>query len=170
MAREKKRAGTTASSLGKSSSKPLRWSTLIAAVLSVTVLLYMYLLYEYYGNGKQPAPRAAPDSPAASHVHEREGKSHLQQTQQETQQDRQEELARVKQSQRTLRFQVCNGFGNQRLAVMYAAIIAKNTGRALVLPHLIREGTQRSFAENSGHGEDSLVHFGMVYDVDAFKR
>lgn len=73
------------------------------------------------------------------------------------------------QQRRTLRFRVCNGFGNQRLAVMYAAILAKGTGRALVLPQLISEGTQRSFADNNG-SEGGVVDFGAVYDVGNFKR
>jgi len=77
--------------------------------------------------------------------------------------------ALVQQQKRTLRFIVCNGFGNQRLAILYAAILAKETNRALVLPQLIGEGTQRSFGENRG-SEGGFVDFGAVYDVDTFKR
>jgi len=37
----------------------------------------------------------------------------------------------------SLSFQVCNGFANQRLSIVYAAIIAKETGRSLCLPKLL---------------------------------
>lgn len=43
---------------------------------------------------------------------------------------------------RTLHFDVCNGFANQRLAIVYGAITAKRLGRTAVLPTLILDGTQ----------------------------
>lgn len=69
--------------------------------------------------------------------------------------------------ERSLRFQVCNGFANQRLAIMYAALIAKKTDRTLVLPQLIGTGTQLGEA-SSQETEENSVPFESVYDVDTF--
>ena len=54
----------------------------------------------------------------------------------------------------TLRFKVCNGFANQRLAVMYGVLLAVKTGRSPVVPVLIGEGTQSTTQEvsSAGHG------------------
>jgi hypothetical protein len=43
---------------------------------------------------------------------------------------------------RTLRFEVCNGFANQRLSLVYGIIIARELDRAAVLPNFIRNGSQ----------------------------
>ncbi|GBF98874.1 hypothetical protein Rsub_11478 [Raphidocelis subcapitata] len=45
---------------------------------------------------------------------------------------------------RTLSFEVCNGFANQRLALIYGLVIAKQLGRAAELPALLLDGTQTS--------------------------
>lgn len=47
----------------------------------------------------------------------------------------------------TLRFKVCNGFANQRLAVVYGMLVAAKTGRSPVVPVLIGEGTQNTTQE-----------------------
>jgi hypothetical protein len=58
---------------------------------------------------------------------------------------------------RTLRFQVCNGFANQRLSIVYGALLARRTGRALVLPHLIAAGSQASDEQvHEGNSTGSL--------------
>ncbi len=41
---------------------------------------------------------------------------------------------------------MCNGFTNQRLAIVYGALLARRTSRAIVLPDLIDNGLQRSDA------------------------
>lgn len=45
---------------------------------------------------------------------------------------------------RTLRFEVCNGFANQRLALVYGILLAHLLGRAAVLPSVLTNGTQAS--------------------------
>jgi len=72
-------------------------------------------------------------------------------------------------SPKPLAVQVCNGFGNQRLAIVYAALLAKDTSRSLVLPQLIGSGTQHSFSENPGK-EGELLDFGAVYNVGTFQK
>jgi hypothetical protein len=52
---------------------------------------------------------------------------------------------------RFLSFQVCNGFANQRLSIMYAAIIAKETGRSLNLP-TVTEGKSWGLFEKKWRG------------------
>jgi hypothetical protein len=47
---------------------------------------------------------------------------------------------------RTLRFDVCNGFANQRLSLLYAVLYTVRLQRALVLPVLVENGLQRSDA------------------------
>lgn len=69
--------------------------------------------------------------------------------------------------ERTLRFRVCNGFANQRLAILYAALIAKKTSRTLVLPALVGLGTQlddNTVLEN----QENSVSFESMYDADTF--
>ena len=149
--------------LSRTATPRLRWSTLITACLSILMLVYLGAVCWFAVARSRSADTPETKTPPNAQQHKQqqhdvslvdEAHTHA-------------ELAT--QQQRTLRFQVCNGFGNQRLAVMYAAILAKGTGRALVLPQLISEGTQRSFADN--HGSDSnVVDFGAVYDVGTFKR
>ena len=43
---------------------------------------------------------------------------------------------------KTLAFQTCNGFANQRLALLYGFVLAKVSDRAVFLPDLVADGTQ----------------------------
>jgi hypothetical protein len=43
---------------------------------------------------------------------------------------------------RTLSFSVCNGFANQRVAILSALALALEMQRAIVLPKLLLDGTQ----------------------------
>jgi hypothetical protein len=70
--------------------------------------------------------------------------------------------------QRTLRFQVCNGFANQRLAVLYGVLIAHNTRRAVVLPSLIRSGLQKTTTQVTAT-ESNTVSFESMYNSARFK-
>ncbi len=58
---------------------------------------------------------------------------------------------------RTLRFLVCNGFANQRLSIVYGAILARKTARALVLPRLIASGSQSGDAQIHASNDSGLV-------------
>jgi len=71
-------------------------------------------------------------------------------------------------SSRFLSFQVCNGFANQRLSIIYAAIIAKETNRSLHLPRLLLDGTQEDTSKETNSLNSKSTHFGTFYDVDAF--
>ncbi|KAG2499755.1 hypothetical protein HYH03_002687 [Edaphochlamys debaryana] len=70
---------------------------------------------------------------------------------------------------RTLRFSVCNGFANQRIAVLYGSVLAQRLGRSLVLPVLIDNGLQRSDA-NVNSNEHNQVPFADLYDQAHFIR
>lgn len=45
---------------------------------------------------------------------------------------------------RTLRFHVCNGFANQRISIVYGALLSVRLGRTAVVPTLIDNGLQRT--------------------------
>ncbi|KAI7840394.1 hypothetical protein COHA_005895 [Chlorella ohadii] len=47
---------------------------------------------------------------------------------------------------------VCNGFANQRIAILSGVVLAAELNRTLVLPHLLLDGTQRS---NEAVNEDT---------------
>ncbi|KAG2449205.1 hypothetical protein HYH02_005952 [Chlamydomonas schloesseri] len=68
---------------------------------------------------------------------------------------------------RTLRFGVCNGYANQRLAVLYGMLLARRLSRSAVLPVLIDNGLQRSDANVLASG-DNQVPFSQMYDEQAF--
>lgn len=69
---------------------------------------------------------------------------------------------------RTLHFDVCNGFANQRLAVVYGAIAAKRLARAVVLPTLILDGTQSTDAPVlAGDVGAAPIAFEDFYDAPA---
>ncbi|KAG2483042.1 hypothetical protein HYH03_018071 [Edaphochlamys debaryana] len=68
---------------------------------------------------------------------------------------------------RTLRFAVCNGFANQRLSVVYAALLAYRLGRSLVLPDLIDMGLQREDVTVLA-SDTNRVAFADMYDVGTF--
>ncbi|KAI8467661.1 MAG: hypothetical protein J3K34DRAFT_523549 [Monoraphidium minutum] len=73
----------------------------------------------------------------------------------------------------TLHFEVCNGFANQRLSIMYGLVIAKALGRAAVLPALLLDGTQMtaaaaSLAAAAAAGGGGIAAFEDFYDLDEF--
>jgi len=69
---------------------------------------------------------------------------------------------------RTLHFDVCNGFANQRLALVYGLVAAKRLGRAAVLPNLILDGTQSTDAPILATDPGAAVaRFESVYDAEA---
>ncbi|KAG2436256.1 hypothetical protein HXX76_006567 [Chlamydomonas incerta] len=68
---------------------------------------------------------------------------------------------------RTLRFGVCNGHANQRLAVLYGMMLARRLGRSAVLPVLIDDGLQRSDTNVLASG-DNQVPFSHMYDERLF--
>lgn len=68
-------------------------------------------------------------------------------------------------TERTLRFQVCNGMANQRLSIVYGILLAHRLGRTPVLPVLLRNGTQRT---SSLSPTDEKIPFENVYDQPYF--
>ena len=73
-------------------------------------------------------------------------------------------------SSRPLSFQVCNGFANQRLLIIYAAIIAKETGRSLCLPKLLLDGTKNETSKAATLIKSDRTTFSTFYDVEVFAR
>ncbi|PSC70561.1 Glycosyl transferase family 8 [Micractinium conductrix] len=67
----------------------------------------------------------------------------------------------------TLSFQVCNGFANQRVAVLSGVLIAAQLNRTVVLPRLLLNGTQPTAAEVNERVTGS-VPFGNMFDVKLF--
>lgn len=57
---------------------------------------------------------------------------------------------------RTLSFSVCNGFANQRVAILSAIAVALETQRALVLPNLLLDGTQYTADEINEYSSYSV--------------
>lgn len=68
---------------------------------------------------------------------------------------------------RTLRFTVCNGFANQRLAILYGIVLALRTGRIPILPDLIHDGIQLTDAHIMPTA-DNTQPFSEFYDVAHF--
>jgi hypothetical protein len=69
---------------------------------------------------------------------------------------------------RILRFSVCNGYTNQRLALIYGFLVAHLSERDVILPRLIRDGTQMS-TEIVTASEGNFANFGTFYDVSHLK-
>lgn len=67
---------------------------------------------------------------------------------------------------RCLRFHVCNGFTNQRLALVYGFTLAAVTKRAVFLPVLISDGTQASDGAQVVANGNNALHFSAMYDVE----
>lgn len=61
-------------------------------------------------------------------------------------------VADAQPAARTLRFQVCNGFANQRLGIVYGVLFAARTNRTPVLPDLLEDGTQMTGDQVGGQG------------------
>ncbi|GIL81750.1 hypothetical protein Vretimale_1367 [Volvox reticuliferus] len=75
--------------------------------------------------------------------------------------------AQLQPQSRTLRFQVCNGFANQRLSIIYGALLAVRLDRTAVLPVLIDNGLQRT--DNTILANtDNQVLFSDMYDQPYF--
>ncbi|PNH02132.1 hypothetical protein TSOC_011920 [Tetrabaena socialis] len=71
---------------------------------------------------------------------------------------------------RTLRFQVCNGFTNQRLAVMYGVMLAKRLGRTAVVPALIDDGVQRGDANVLADDHNQVRVFARIVQIQCWGR
>ena len=71
---------------------------------------------------------------------------------------------------RTLSFQVCNGFANQRLALAYGLAIARRLGRAAVLPDLLLDGTQLSDRDALAADGRATAPFEGFYDAGALRE
>lgn len=70
----------------------------------------------------------------------------------------------------TLQFEVCNGFANQRLSIVYGIIAAKRLNRTAVLPTLLLDGTQMTDMPHVVEDEDAITTpFDHFYDVTALK-
>jgi hypothetical protein len=67
---------------------------------------------------------------------------------------------------RLLRFDVCEGFAEQRLALMYGFLLAKLSNRTAILPRLLVDTSQ----DPAGRAASSRhLHFSDVYDLDRFQ-
>mmetsp|Transcript_15112 Transcript_15112/g.44546 ORF Transcript_15112/g.44546 Transcript_15112/m.44546 type:complete len:295 (-) Transcript_15112:256-1140(-) len=62
----------------------------------------------------------------------------------------------------TVRFDVCHGFSNQRLSIIYGVIAAKRANRAVVIPTLLADG------EHEKVEKDHTMMFADVFDEDYF--
>lgn len=71
------------------------------------------------------------------------------------------------EKQRLFSFKVCNGFTNQRLAIVYGMLIARETGRVVVLPDLLKDGKQSDIAQILASATN-ILPFGSVYDMHHF--
>lgn len=72
------------------------------------------------------------------------------------------------QGRQTLSFKVCNGFTNQRLAIFYGAVLAKESGRSLVLPDLQRHGMPTDWSKTDHHYTTGFVPFSTFYSKRSF--
>lgn len=72
------------------------------------------------------------------------------------------------QGRQTLSFQVCNGFTNQRLAIFYGTVLAKESGRSLVLPDLQRHGMPKDWSKSGHHYTEGFVPFSTFYSKRSF--
>jgi hypothetical protein len=68
--------------------------------------------------------------------------------------------------QPTISFNVCNGFTNQRLSIVYGMLIARETNRLVVLPSLIKNGMQ--YSAHISDASTNTIPFGDVYDTRHF--
>jgi hypothetical protein len=73
-------------------------------------------------------------------------------------------------SRQTISFDVCNGFANQRIAIVTAALLAKRAQRALILPSLGVDGEQLGSLKNKLPSKESAVLFSEIYDQVAFRK
>lgn len=74
---------------------------------------------------------------------------------------------RTKGLSQTVSFEVCNGFANQRLSLVYGLVIAKKLGRAAVLPTMILDGTQLTERDKlASDDRTSTTLFESFYDAE----
>lgn len=66
---------------------------------------------------------------------------------------------------RTLRFELCNGFANQRIALATGIVLARLLDRSAVLPEAVANGTQATDHWQYGQLED-LVPLSDMYDIE----
>ena len=66
---------------------------------------------------------------------------------------------------RTLRFEVCNGFANQRIALASGIVFAHLLDRSAVLPEAVANGTQATGDWQYGQSED-LIPLSDMYDTE----
>lgn len=70
---------------------------------------------------------------------------------------------------RTLQFKVCNGFTNQRLALVYGILLAVKTRRVPVIPCMLSDGEQLTTATiSAGLGDEGCEAFSNFYDEQFF--
>ena len=70
---------------------------------------------------------------------------------------------------RTLQFKVCNGFTNQRLALVYGILLAVKTRRVPVIPCMLSDGEQLTTATiSAGLGDEGCEPFSNFYDEQFF--
>ncbi|KAI7840392.1 hypothetical protein COHA_005893 [Chlorella ohadii] len=69
----------------------------------------------------------------------------------------------------TLSFLVCNGFANQRIAVLSGIVLAAELNRTLVMPHLLLDGMQQASAEVNEETGAQHINFWEVFDQHAFE-
>ncbi|KAL4447483.1 hypothetical protein ABPG75_004702 [Micractinium tetrahymenae] len=72
-------------------------------------------------------------------------------------------------SETTLSFQVCNGFANQRAALISGIVLAAQLNRTVILPRLLLNGTQPDEAEVNEKTSGSIP-FGDMFDVGIFTQ
>jgi len=71
---------------------------------------------------------------------------------------------------KTLSFEVCNGFTNQRLSLLYGVLLAKESERSLVLPKLVRHGMSAGSKARNHKYATGLVQFSAFYSKTTFER
>ena len=72
------------------------------------------------------------------------------------------------QASRTLRFELCNGFANQRIALVFGILYAHILGRSAVLPYALMNGAQTADEWNLGD-ISGLAPLSELYDVEVRK-
>ena len=69
------------------------------------------------------------------------------------------------QASRTLRFELCNGFANQRIALVFGILFAHILGRSAVLPYALMNGAQTADEWNLGE-LSGLTPLSELYDIE----
>ena len=69
----------------------------------------------------------------------------------------------------TLKFDTCNGYGNQRLSLVYGLLLAHATGRAAVAPDFLLDGTQTA-RNNMRPDTANVLPFQEAYDLPRLQQ